>query len=297
MPQDTAFGQTFVPYGVHRLAVYRNGAAKRALMCLNGGPGLPSLYLRAPHAHLANDDLSVLAYDQLGTGLSDKPGDPSLWQVARYCAEVEAVREQLGLERWILLGHSWGVMLALEYALAYPNRVEGLILADGVASVPFLVQELNGLRAALGPETVMMMGRHEAEGTLDHPEYQAAITLLNYRHVCRVQDWPETLTASLNAWNMDIYGTMQGPNEFTFTGNYKGWSRLDDLHRVMQPSLVICGEHDELTPACSGQLHRGLPNSRLCVVPGASHMPFYERPDVYFPVVEDFLDRLSEQSA
>ena len=61
-----------------------------------------------------------------------------------------------------------------------------MILEDTAADIPHLIGELERLRAALGPETVAMMQRHEAEGTLDHPEYQAAITILNYRHVCRL---------------------------------------------------------------------------------------------------------------
>ena len=54
-----------------------------------------------------------------------------------------------------------------------------------------------------------MMQQHEAEGTLDHPEYQAAITILNYRHVCRLKEWPAPLQRSLEGWNMDIYRAMQ----------------------------------------------------------------------------------------
>src|SRR3546814_17750107 len=64
-----------------------------------------------------------------------------------------------------------------------------------------------------------MMQRHEAEGTLEHPEYKAAINLLSYRHVLRLDDWPASVNASLDDWNMDVYGTMQGPNEFLYVGN------------------------------------------------------------------------------
>jgi proline iminopeptidase len=184
----------------------------------------------------------------------------------------------------------------MEYAVTYPNVVKTLIMDNGVADVPHLISELNRLREALGSETVKMMLRHEAEGTLDHPEYQAAITILNYRHVCRLDEWPAPLTRSLNDWNMDVYGTMQGPNEFTFTGNYSTWSRLKDISNVNVPVLVTCGMHDELTPACSMLMHNQFPKSEIKVFKNSSHMPFYEEPYEYFKLLLDFLNRNSKNN-
>ena len=276
--------------GGHKVVTYHFGRGDEVLLCLNGGPGLPCDYLREPHAWLADKGYRVVAYDQLGCGSSDKPDDLSLWTVPRYVQELERVIAGLGLPKVHMLGHSWGTFLATEYALTFPGRIKSLILADGAGDIPHLVSELDRLRAALGPETVEMMLRHEAEGTLKHPAYEAAITVLNYRHVCRLDDWPAPLKRSLDDWNMAVYGTMQGPNEFTFTGNYKDWSRLADMHRIGEPALVLCGQHDELTPACSMRMHHALPNSTIRVFPNSSHMPFYEEPAAYFASLLGFLD-------
>lgn len=117
-----------------------------------------------------------------------------------------------GLGRVHLLGHSWGGWLSIEYALAHPGALKSLILSSSaVADIPSLRSELDRLRAALGPETVAMMQRHEAEGRFDHPEYVGAITVLNYRHVCRLPVWPAPVLRSVQDWNMGPYGTMQGP--------------------------------------------------------------------------------------
>ena len=179
--------------GGYRVATYSFGAGEEVVLCLNGGPGLPCDYLREPHSCLIDHGYRVVAFDQLGTGASDRPTDASLWTITRYVAETETVRQALGLGRVHLLGQSWGGWLGIEYALTHPGRLKTLILEDTVADIPHLVCELERLRAALGPETVAMMQRHEAEGTLDHPEYQAAITILNYRHVCRLEEWPAPL--------------------------------------------------------------------------------------------------------
>lgn len=266
------------------------GSGDEVLLCLNGGPGLPCDYLRAPHAWLADRGYRVIAYDQLGCGRSDRPDDLSLWTVGRYVRELEQIVRALDLPKLHLLGHSWGTFLATDYVLTFPGRIKSLVLADGAGDIPHLVGELDRLRAALGPETVEMMQRHEAEGSLKHPAYEAAVTLLNHRHVCRLDDWPAPLRSSLDDWNMAVYGTMQGPNEFTFTGNYKDWSRLSEMHRITEPALVVCGLHDELTPACSMRMHHALPNSTIKVFKNSSHMPFYEEPEGYFETLLAFLD-------
>ncbi|WP_225768254.1 proline iminopeptidase-family hydrolase [Inquilinus sp. Marseille-Q2685] len=275
----------------YKVVAYSFGSGPETVLCLNGGPGLPCDYLRDAHSCLIDRGYRVVAFDQLGTGASDRPADPSLWTITRYVAEVETVRQVLGLGRVHLLGHSWGGWLSVEYALTHPEALKTVILEDTAADIPHLIGELERLRAALGPETVAMMQRHEAEGTLDHPVYQAAITILNHRHVCRLDHWPAPVKRSLDDWNMGPYGTIQGPNEFLYTGNLKDWNRLPDMHRITVPVLITCGEHDELTPACSLRMKLALPNARLHVFPNSSHMPFYEEPHAYYPVLLDFLEQ------
>jgi proline iminopeptidase len=275
----------------HTVVAYEFGTGDEVVFCLNGGPGLPCDYLREAHSCLVDHGFRVVAFDQLGTGRSSRPEDPALWTIGRYVEETETVRRALGLGRVHMLGHSWGGWLAIDYALTHHDALKTLILEDTVADMPHLVSELERLRAALGPETVAMMQRHEAEGTLDHPEYQAAITILNYRHVCRLDHWPAPIQRSLSDWNMGPYGTMQGPNEFLYTGNLKDWNRVPDLHRVTVPTLITCGQHDELTPACALRMKLALPNAEIRVFPNSSHMPFYEEPGAYYPTLLDFLTR------
>jgi len=282
-----------VRVGGHRLRVYRYGppisARSEVVLLVNGGPGLPSEYLRAPHARLAALGFTVIAYDQLGCGASDRPTDASLWTLGRYVEELAQLCVTLRLPPVQLLGHSWGTWLGTEFCLLFPRHVKSYVAADGAVDVPHLVSELHRLRAALGMETVAMMIRREAQGTTDHPEYQAAITLLNHRHVCRCEKWPEPLQRSLADWNMEPYLTMQGPNEFTYTGNMRQWNRIPSLRQLRVPCLVLAGEFDELTPACARRIHDALPDSRLVIFENCSHMPFYEDPDAYFAVLEQFL--------
>ncbi len=284
------------PDEIRRVAVdgfevltYSYGSGENILFLLNGGPGLPCDYLRDPHIFLAGEGYRVVAFDQLGCGNSDRPDDPSLWNIARYVEEVETVRKALKLEKVHLLGQSWGGWLSIEYALTYPDAIQSLVLANTCGDLPHLTTELNRMRDALGSETVAMMLHHESMGTIDHPEYQAAITILNYRHVCRLKEWPSSLLASVNDWNMGPYGTMQGPNEFLYIGNLKNWNRIPDMPKLKMPTLIITGTHDEIGPACALRMHNALQNSKVIVFPNSSHVPFYEEPDDYFSALRNFL--------
>ncbi|MBM3585108.1 MAG: alpha/beta fold hydrolase [Alphaproteobacteria bacterium] len=271
------------------VVTYSYGRGDEVLFLLNGGPGLPCNYLRDPLIPLADEDYRVVTYDQLGCGASDRPTDPKLWTIKRYAREVETVRKALGLPAVHLLGQSWGGWLSIEYALTYPNSVKTVTLSNTCGDMPHLVGELERLRAALGPETIAMMQRHEAQGTYDHPEYQAAITLLNYRHVHRLDVIPPSLKASLDGWNMGPYMTMQGPNEFLYIGNLKDWNRIPDMGRIKQPALILVGYFDELGPACAMRMHHALPDSRVVVFRNSSHLPMYEEPERYLAEVRGFL--------
>ena len=275
----------------HNIVSYSYGKGENVLFLLNGGPGLPCDYLRDPHIHLVEEGYRIIAFDQLGCGNSDRPEDVRLWNITRYVEEVETVRKELGIVNFHLLGQSWGGWLSIEYALTYPDEIRSLILANTCGDLQHLTTELNRMREALGSETVAMMLHHEAMGTIDHPEYQAAITILNYRHVCRLKEWPSSLLASVDDWNMGPYGTMQGPNEFLYIGNLKDWNRISDMDSLEMPTLIITGTHDEIGPACASRMNNVLPNSEVAVFHNSSHVPFYEEPDLYFKELKIFLTK------
>ena len=153
-------------------------------------------------------------YDQQGCGNSDQPDDPERWTVDFYVREVAAVREALGLDRVHILGQSWGGMLLMEYLVGRPEGVVSAVIASSPASMPLWMSETARQRAALPPEVIEVLDRHEAAGTWDDPEYEAAVQVFYDRHLCRVVPAPEFDQRSFAklARNPQVYRTMNGPD-------------------------------------------------------------------------------------
>ena len=108
------------------------------VLLLHGGPGATHEYFEAFDSYLPGAGIEYYYYDQLGSFYSDQPDEPELWEMPRFVDEVEQVRTALELDKdnFYLLGHSWGGMLAIEYALALPGASQGLIISNMMASIP-----------------------------------------------------------------------------------------------------------------------------------------------------------------
>ncbi len=271
----------------YNLVTYSFGSGDEVLFCLNGGPGMACDYVRDSHSWLADKGYRVVCYDQLGCGKSDQPDDPSLWTLEGYVREAETVRESLGLGAVHLYGHSWGTWFGIEYPLTYPDRFKSLIIANGSADIAHSVSEQMRLRRELGSETEAMMQRYEARGMFDHPEYEAAVTLLNYRYVCCLETWPDALNRSILGFNPAPFEALQGPNEFCYTGAMKDWNRIPDLHNIKQPTLVMTGRYDA---GVGRRMADELPNVQVCTFKNSTHVIMWEEPEAYFEALLAFLD-------
>jgi len=108
------------------------------VLLLHGGPACTHEYFESFESFLPQEGIEFIYYDQLGSAFSDQPKDTSLWDLSRFVEEVEQVRVALGLNKdnFYLLGHSWGGILAMQYALKYQDNIKGLIVSNMMASCP-----------------------------------------------------------------------------------------------------------------------------------------------------------------
>jgi proline-specific peptidase len=305
MPSAAPVSEGFVSFGGFRIW-YRivgdlaqpGGSAKLPLLVLHGGPGAPADYLQ-PLEELADTGRPIVFYDQLGCGNSDQPNEPSLWSVELFLEELSTVRQQLGLDHIHLLGHSWGGMLAMEYAVTQPAGLASLILASSPVSIPQWIAEAHRLRKELPQEVEQTLRHHEEAGTTDEVAYEEAMMVFYQRHVCRLDPWPEPLMrtfAKLEA-NPEVYNTMWGPSEFHATGTLKEWDVRDRLGEIRLPTLITSGRHDEATPTIAETVHRGIAGSEWVIFEQSSHAAHLEEEVEYRQVVEDFMRRVEERQA
>lgn len=262
------------------------------LLCLHGGPGIPHDYLE--NLEDLADQRTVVFYDQLGCGNSERPDDASLWTLERAIEELAAVREQLGLERIHLFGNSWGGWLSLQYVLDRKPTLQSLILSSSPPSVRRWIADANELRHQLPDDVQRVLDHHEAKEYFACPEWFGAMAVFYKRHVCRADPWPDGVERAFGpGFGAQVYNTMWGPSEFgPVTGNLKNWDVTARLHEIRLPTLITCGRYDEATPAHVTEMHRRMPGSELVIFEQSSHLAFIEEREAYIKTVNDFLDRV-----
>ena len=200
------------PKGEFKVWVKRigNNPGLRVLL-LHGGPGATHEYLEACDSYLPGAGVEYYYYDQLGSGFSDQPDEPSLWEVDRFVDEVEQVRVALGLDsgNFVLYGQSWGGILAIEYALRYQQHLRGLVISNMMASVPaYNAYAEQALMPKMDQAALAEIKSFEAKGDTDNARYMELLTAQHYiHHVLRMPepDWPDPVQRAFAHINPAIY--------------------------------------------------------------------------------------------
>lgn len=267
-------------------------AGPTPVVICHGGPGAAHDYTE-PIANLSRYGRGCVLYDQIGCGnsthLPDAPAD--FWMVQLFKDELVDLTRYLGIgDRYAVVGQSWGGMLAMEHALDRLPGLRAIVVADSPASIPLWVEEANRLRADLPQDVQETLTRHEADGTTDSPEYEAAVRVYYDRHLCRVP-WPDYLERSFAQMADDptVYHTMNGPSEFHCIGSLKTWDITDRLAEITVPTLLISGRHDEATPHIVEQIHSRIPGAQWRLFEQSSHLPHVEEQEGFLEAVEGFL--------
>jgi proline iminopeptidase len=236
-------------------------------------------------------------YDQLGSGFSDNPGDPSLWELDRFVDEVEQVRTALGLDssNFILFGQSWGGLLAIEYALHHQQHLRGLVISNMMASVPaYNAYAEQVLMPQMDQVALAEIKELEAKGDIENPRYMELLTEQHYaHHVLRMPtgDWPDPVQRGFAHINPAIYVSMQGPSELGISAEAKlaHWDRTAELASIEVPALVIGARHDTMDPAHMEMMAGRLPRGRYLGCPNGSHLAMYDDQKTYFAGLVEFL--------
>ncbi|TFW27981.1 proline iminopeptidase-family hydrolase [Duganella callida] len=279
--------------GKYKVWTKKIGSGPVKVLLLHGGPGFTHEYLEAMEAFLPQAGIEMYYYDQLGCGNSDQPDDETLWTVPRYLQEVEEVRTGLGLDNLVLYGHSWGGILAIEYALQYQRHLRGVVISNMTASIDSLLRHLAEIKRRLPAASQAKLQALEDAQAYDSPEYeQIMMEELYPMAVCRIAPWPDAVNRAFRHANQKIYNHMQGKSEFVVTGNLKGWDRWDRLHEIKVPALTMGATHDEMDPADMRKMASLMPHGRAAICANGSHLSMWDDQAVYFEHLLKFLKTL-----
>ncbi|HEX4849477.1 MAG TPA: proline iminopeptidase-family hydrolase, partial [Puia sp.] len=267
------------------------------ILLLHGGPGGTHEFFECFESFLPQEGFEFIEYDQLESYYSDQPHDSSLWTTDHFVDEVEQVRKALGLDKnnFYLLGHSWGGILAMEYALKYQQNLKGLIISNMVASIP-AYEKYNGmLRSKMRKSLQDSLASYEAKGKLQDSVYLSLVMTEYYmQHICRLNPWPEPVTRGFKHLSQDIYVSMQGPSEFKTGGRLLHWDRSGDLGKIEVPTLTIGGEFDTMDPKYMEWMSKQVKKGRFLYCPSGSHCDMWDDQQHYFPGLISFIHDVNE---
>ncbi|MCW5936622.1 MAG: proline iminopeptidase-family hydrolase [Fimbriimonadaceae bacterium] len=241
---------------------------------------------------------TVVFFDNIGRGRSDRLKDASGYTVERDAEDIEALRRHLGVERITVIGHSYGGMPAIAYAVKYPQHLDRLVLSDTLHSANGFQQNIDSCNAVAqrqSPEKwakLMEMRKRGVKSSADEytdlygPCLEGVYTYDDTR--------PPVFFDSgdpQDRFNPEVYLAMLGDDpEWKVAGTMKRFDPRGRLKDLRVPTLICVGRHDQVAiPRVAYEMHKLIPGSRLHVFEKSGHWPWLEEKQIYFEVVNGFL--------
>jgi proline iminopeptidase len=283
----------FVGRGDVRLYV-RDVGRGMPIVVLHGGPDFDHQYLLPEMDRLA-ESFHLVYYDQRGRGRSFSGRQPDDVTMATEVDDVERVRERFSFESIVVLGHSWGCLLAMEYAIRHPGRVSHLVLmnpapASGADAIAFR----NDLARRRTSEQNMRMDEIRSDPTFQagDVETEAEYYRIHYATTLRNTDHLEAVVGRLRSAFSDagiVAARAIEEKLYEDTWLRDRYDLIPALRRLDIPTLIIRGEADFVPLATVGHIADAIPGSRLVVLPECGHFAYLEQPDKTCAVISAFL--------
>jgi|GEM_PF-477034 len=292
-PEPAALDEGFAPSAGLDLYFHSYGEGP-PLLLLNGGPGVSSQHFPplAKQVSALGEGHRVILFDQRGTARSPLDRvDATTVTLDLMLRDVEALREHLGYDDWVVMGHSWGGMYAMAYATRHPGRVRKLILsASGGSTLEWMDTIGANLRRAMGPDNAALYDHwSDPAHAAANPEAAnrkrvEAMAPAYVHHDEHVPFVVEALTAP-GANFPEVRGLVYADLRRI------GYDLSQALAAFTKPTLILHGRQDPLDPEVPQRTHAALPNSELVWIDECSHYLWLDQPEEYFSTIEAFLTK------
>jgi pimeloyl-ACP methyl ester carboxylesterase len=252
------------------------------LVVLHGGPGLDHTHLR-PWLDPLGAEFRLIYVDERGQGRSERV-DPATLSLEVFARDVDLLADALGLERFALLGHSFGAIITTKHAIER-GTAEAYVISGGGDSSEKLLTDVEASFSEMGDQAEAIAASWEQEKTVATED--------EARELMRVQMPFHFAGEPPLGFGEETVFTPDVLRHFAKNG-YGDFDYVPDLGRIRKPTLVIVGEQDRCTtPRAAKALAAGIEGSELVVVPGVGHMSFVEAQEPYLEAVRGFLRKVS----
>lgn len=265
---------------VRRIAA--QGEGKRTLMLMHGGPADGHYYRwLSPLSEYGE----IIHHDYRGTGHSNR-GNKSEWNFATWASDAVSLAAQLGVERPVLLGESFGGWLAQYIALQYPDFASALIFSS--TSAEFNSPEVEERFASIGGEKA----KKAARDFNANPNKTTFTPYRDYAFPCYIYEGAEEADDDIAEDRGEVAESNHELLYHFWGGELMAMNYLPELHKITCPSLIVAGRYDPVTPwEESLRMAENLSGSTtLSVVDRAAHGVWGDRPEVFYPTVRAFLE-------
>lgn len=282
--RNTAPHESRIPVGNAELYSREVGRGT-AIIVLHGGPDFDHSYL-LPELDGLSDSYRLIYYDQRGRGRSADGVKPEDVTLASDIADIEKVRQYYHLDSVVLLGHSWGTVLALEYALRYPKRVSRMILMN---PAPASKEDYKELRKEWLEKRAEDMERRKAIAeTAAYKEGDPDAVIAYYRihfkpALARQEDYEKLITRMQAGFIRQgkegiIKARAVESRLMNDTWSLPAYDLLPKLKSVRLPTLVISGDHEFIPATTAEHIAQAIPNARIVILKDCGHFTYMECP-------------------
>jgi len=274
---------------------YQKFGSGTPIIVLHGGPGLDQSYLLPQMLDLAKDH-EVIFYDQRGSGKSlETRIDPSYINITQFTKDLEELRKQLKLDKFILLGHSWGGLLAMNYSVTYPDHLAGLILLSTAPA------DFKGQQAFVTEFTKRTQPIKNEIGPLSNYQEFEKLNAFEisklYRTLFSVYFYNPRKVEDLTL-NMPEVSAKSGANVLEIMSK-TSWLIPDtnlfpQLKKITVPTLIIHGKEDIVPLWTAEEIKKAIPHAQIASIEKCGHFPYIEKPDQMFSQIRYFLTTIDQ---